>query len=260
MTVQSPPPPPGIGPDMPGTPKKKGLSPLAWVGIGCGALLVIGFIVMAAGGIFAARKIKQMGDNPEMTVAEMMVRTNPDVELVSKDEDAKTITVRNKKTGEETTLNLSDIKNGNFKVEGADGKEASVQLGEDGIKVTDEKGNSTFQAGAGTDLPKDLPDWVPVYPGGQVQGTMSSDTPEQKTSSFTVTTQDSVADVIKFYQDKLAANGLEVEQTTTGSGADGSGGMISAKSSDDTRNVIIMIGSSSEGTGSSAQVTYIQKK
>jgi hypothetical protein len=133
-------------------------------------------------------------------------------------------------------------------------------MGEQGVTIKDEQGNATFQAGAGTELPKDLPAWM-VYTGGQVQGTMTSDTAEGKTSSFTVTTQDSVDDVIKFYQEQLAANGLEVEQTTTSTGADGgSGGMISAKSSDDKQNVIIMVGSSSEGTGSSAQVTYIQKK
>ncbi|HYG64785.1 MAG TPA: hypothetical protein VEL74_19550 [Thermoanaerobaculia bacterium] len=261
MTVQSPPPPPSYGgPVTPGAPKKKGLSPLAWVGIGCGAILVLGFIVMAVGGFLVARKAKQYADNPEMAAVELMVAANPDIELVSKDEDAKTVTLRNKQDGETITVSLEDVKNGNISFETSEG-EASIQMNEEGMTIKDGEGNTAFQAGASTSAPKDLPDWVPVYPGGQIQGNMTSNTAEQKTASFSLTTQDSVDDLVKFYEEQLTAKGLEIEQTTTGTGADGgSTGMISAKSSDDVRNVIIMVSSATEGTGASAQVTYIEKK
>lgn len=253
MTVQSPPPPPPTGPTAP----KKGLSPLAWVGIGCGALLLIGFLVFAVGGFFAARKIKQMGENPEMAVAEMMVRANPDVELVSKDESAKTITIRDKKSGEVMTVNLADIKDGQIKFKDASGKEANLEMGKEGIKVTDEKGNTAFQAGAGQ--VKDLPSWVPVYPGAQTQGSYSTENAEGKTANFVVTTGDSVDQVLAFYKEKLEANGLKIEQTTTGNNASGSGAMLSAKSDDDKRTVIVMVGTGSDNQGSQATVTYVEK-
>jgi hypothetical protein len=239
------------------TPPKKGLSPLAWVGIGCGALLLIGFMVFAVGGYFAARKIKQMGENPEMTVAEMMVRANPDVELVSKDENAKTITVRDKKTGEVTTLNLADIKNGQLKVKGADGKEANLSVGQDGVKVTDGKGNVAFQTGGGA--VKDLPSWVPVYPGAQTQGTYATQNAEEKTAAFVVSTSDSVDQVLSFYKEKLEANGLKIEQTSSSTSGTGTGAMLSAKSDDEKRTVVVMIGNGSDNKGTQATVTYVEK-
>jgi hypothetical protein len=252
MTVQSPPPPP-TGPAAP----KKGLSPLAWVGIGCGVILVLGFIVVSVGGYFAARKLKQVAENPAMAVAEAMVAANPDVELVKKDEDAKTITVRDKKTGEVMTVDLDDIKNGQIKFKDANGKEANLQMGQEGIKVTDEKGNTAFQAGAGQ--VKDLPSWVPVYPGGQTQGSFSSQTAEEKTANFSVTTSDSVDQVLAFYKEKLEANGLKIEQTSTGTNANGSGAMLSAKSADEKRTVVVMAGTGSDSKGTTATVTYVEK-
>ncbi|HVR97292.1 MAG TPA: hypothetical protein VMW27_11805, partial [Thermoanaerobaculia bacterium] len=128
MTVQSPPPYP-----PPGAPAKKGLSPLAWVGIGCGALLVVGFIVFAIITFVIGRKVKQMADNPDaaaMTAIEWVIKANPDVELVKSDPDTKTFTVRDKKTGEVTTVSLEDAKNGKFSVkkQGADGKEESANV------------------------------------------------------------------------------------------------------------------------------------
>lgn len=252
MTVQSPPPPP-----MAPAPPKKGLSPLAWVGIGCGVLLLIGFMVVVVGGFFVARKAKQVAENPEMFAAEMMVRANPDVELVSKDEDAKTITVKDKKTGEVTTLSLADIKDGKLTVKGADGQEANVSVGQDGFKVTDGKGKTTYQLGGGE--VKDLPSWVPAYPNGQTQGTYSSQTAEEKTAGFVVTTSDSVDQVLSFYKEKLEANGLKIEQTSTSSGTTGNGATLSAKSDDEKRTAIVMIGTGSDNKGTSATVTYVEK-
>ncbi|HSF39476.1 MAG TPA: hypothetical protein VLT87_06755, partial [Thermoanaerobaculia bacterium] len=105
MTVQSPPPAP-----------KKGLGPLAWVGIGCGALLVIGVVAMFAVGYIAKRQLDKFEDNPAMAAATLAVRLNPELELVKADEENNTLTVKNKKTGEVVTLSAEDIKEGKFTV------------------------------------------------------------------------------------------------------------------------------------------------
>jgi hypothetical protein len=68
MSVHSPqgappPPPPGPPPGYPGPPTaKKGLGPLAWVGIGCGVLLVLAVIAVVATGIFVKNKVDEVVD------------------------------------------------------------------------------------------------------------------------------------------------------------------------------------------------------
>src|SRR5690348_4180042 len=66
MTVQSPP-PPGAP-----QPPKKGMGPLAWIGIGCGVIIVIGIIVMAAGAyLVKTRVVDPMRDNPSLAAAKL---------------------------------------------------------------------------------------------------------------------------------------------------------------------------------------------
>ena len=243
MSVHSPqgappPPPPGPPPGYPGPPTaKKGLGPLAWVGIGCGVLLVLAVIAFVATGMFVKKKIDQFAENPEMAAAEAIVAANPDFEKVSSDPEAKTITVRNKQTGEEVTLNLGDIREGRF-------------------EVTDKEGNvSSIGVTAGTG---DRPTWLPAYPGGTDTGTFAANTPEGKSGGYTVSTGDSVDQVLGFYESKLREAGIEVSKTSS-SASDGSvsGGTLSGTTPDDKRTVGIMVGTSDGQT--QAIVTYSEK-
>jgi hypothetical protein len=259
MTVQSPPPYP-----PPGQPAKKGLSPLAWVGIGCGALLVVGFIVFAIITFVIGRKVKDMADNPDvaaMTAIEWVIKANPDIELVESDKEAKTFTVRDKKSGEEITVSLEDAKNGNFgfKSRGADGKEetANVDFSGDGMTVTNEKGE-VATLGAGGEV-KDLPSWLPAYPNGTSQGAFSSKTDTENNIAFTVTTKDAVDDVIAFYKEKLEGQGLKIEENTFSQNGKVTGGVVTATSEDQKRQVTLMIGEGSENE-TSLTVTVSEKK
>lgn len=108
--------PPVMPPVTPAAlPVKKGLPPLAWVGIGCGGLLLIGIIVVIGLGLLGANKMKEMGvdfqKNPERAAAEMVVSMRPDLEKISTNEEAGTITVRNK-DGKEMTLTYKEISEG----------------------------------------------------------------------------------------------------------------------------------------------------
>lgn len=260
MTVHSPqgaPPPPPPGPTGP-TGAKKGLSPLAWVGIGCGVILVLGLIGMVAFGFFVKNKVQEVtekyGDNPELAVVEAMVAANPDFEKVSSDPEAKTITVRNKKTGEEITLNMADIKEGRWEVKTKDG---TATMGAEGVTVTDAQGRvSTYGVGATTG---DLPSWVPEYPNvtGEKSGVFASDTPDGETATFTVTTGDTVDQVLTFYETQLEGAGFQASKNTYTADGATSGGTVTATSADEKRTLNVLASTDSGQT--QAVVTYTEK-
>jgi hypothetical protein len=233
------------------------MGPLGWIAIGCGVILVIGAMVLAVGGYFAKKKFDQFSKNPAKTTAEMIVRANPDLELVSEDDKAGTITVRDKKKNETVTLNFDDIKNGKFKVttdKGTttfDGSTASA----DGVKITDEKGQ-TATIGGGS--PKDLPSWLPIYPGATAQGSMASTTNEGRTGGFSLNTKDSIEQVASYYESKLKDAGLTVDKNMLSSNDKTSGGTISGNSADKKRTAAVIL--SAADTGTQAVITYEEKK
>ena len=237
MTVASPPPP--YGAPAP----KKGMGPLGWIAIGCGAIVLLGVIALAAGGWFVKRQVDKYKDNPTMAAAELIVRANPDLELVSSDPEKGTMTVKNTKTGETVTMNASDIENGKITFETDKGKTVidSSGAGESGsVKVTGPEG---AQLTFGGEAPKNLPEWVPIYPGSTVQGAMDVTNPEGRTASFSLTTEDGIDDVIPYYEGALGEAGLKVSKTTMESNGEPSA-VLTGTSEDEKRTVTAMIGTS----------------
>lgn len=245
-----PPPVPGAAPQPVAPPPKKGLSPLAWIGIGCGVLAVIAMIVVvgmvAAGGYFLKKQADKFEKNPSLAAAELIVRANPELELVSTDEKAGTLTIRNKKTGEVVTFDAKDAENGHFEFKTDKGTATLDASGKDAtIKVTDEKGQvSTLVAGAGA-TPQNLPSWLPVYPGGAVQGVFDAKSGDGgRTLSFTVTTTDPADKVLDFYKSRFEEAGLKVDATANASGAQGTGGLLTANGENPTRSASVLVSSS----------------
>lgn len=235
MTVASPPPPPGA------PAPKKGMGPLGWIAIGCGAIVLLGIIALAAGGWFVKRQVDKYKDNPTMAAAEIIVRANPDLELVSSDSDKNTMTIKNTKTGEVVTINAEDIKEGKITFETDKGKTVvdTTSSGESGsVKVTGPEG---AQLTFGGEAPKNLPEWVPIYPGSTVQGAMDVTNPEGRTASFSLTTEDGIDDLIPYYEEALKEAGLKVSKTTMESNGEPSA-ILTATSEDDKRTVTVMIG------------------
>ena len=117
---------------------KKGMSTVVKVLLGCGVLLLLGvgscFVVS---GYFLKEGVnrfsefaKEMESNPDsaaVKAAALALRLNPEVEVLSSDPAAGTITVREKKTGKKVTFNLEDIKAGKFSID-ADGEKTHVDL------------------------------------------------------------------------------------------------------------------------------------
>jgi hypothetical protein len=263
MTVQSPPgaqPPPPPPQQPPPPAPKKGLGPLGWIAIGCGVIVIIVFIVMAGGAyLFKTKVVDPFKKNPGMATAKLIVQANPDLDLVSEDDSAHTLTIHNKKTNETVTLGMDDIKNGKLKFSTEGKGSASFDFGKQGatIKVQDEKGQeSTIVAGAAA--PKDLPAWLPVYPGASVEGGLSTKSAESTSQTFALTTNDPVDRVLAFYQDKLKDNGLTVQPSTTiAMGGQTSTGIVIADSTDKKRHVQVAISAADNQT--KATISYEEK-
>ncbi|MEP4079086.1 hypothetical protein [Haloferula sp.] len=168
---------------------RKGLHPMAWVGIGCGGLLIVG-IIAGAFLLGAVKKkydqtMKDFNENPEKTIAEQVVKLNPDLEKLHADDEAGEMTVRNTETGEETTITYKDLAEGKLTMKGEDG--SIVQVGSGDLSL--------------------VPAWVPVYPNmenaalpfhqdkkGEVHGLLS------------FSTSDEPEDIVEFYESGMGGS------------------------------------------------------
>jgi hypothetical protein len=247
MTVPSPPP----------APAKKGLSPLAWVGIGCGVILLLGSIAFAVFvygvGSFVKKEAKKFEENPVMAAAELALRFNPDYELVSKDEEKNTLTIRNVKTNEVVTLSAEEIKEGRFTVTTEEGTMRVDSSGE--VRVKGKEGESaSYEFGAGA---AKAPSWMPTYPGGKAEGSFSAQTPEGQATTFTMTTSDGVKNVLDFYERELKAAGLTVNKTSLDANGETTGGTVTGESGDGRRTATVVV--SRSGGGTQAMVNVMEK-
>ena len=232
--------------------QKKGLPALAWVGIGCGVILLIVIIVLVVGSMFLAHKVKEAGFDPDLwekqpaLAASKLISTfNPDLEVVEVDEDEGTITIRNKETGEVVTVDLDDVKDGkiSFKSESS-GKAVTIRTETSGeeegtVTVTDESGTEVMTVGGSASA--DLPSWVPLYPGATPEGRFAMTTDEGTNISVALETPDPVAKVLEFYKSKLEGEGFTTSVTTF-SGDDGESGFITAADEEGGRTIQVTAG------------------
>lgn len=221
-------------PPAPGVPPKKGMSPLAWIGIGCVVILILCGLAFGAMSWLGLRALNKFAKNPTFTV---------------KDQN-----------GQAVTINASGAKDGKLKIQTDKGTATfDASGGPNGtatMKVTDDKGQvSTFNAGAGK--PQNLPSWLPIYAGGAVQGTFDSTNNEGRSAAFTVTTKDSSDKVLDFYEAQLKSAGLKTEKTTTTTNGQ-TGGTVSGKSDDGKREAGVIVSTTADGT--QAMVTFTEKK
>ena len=243
-------------------PERKGLHPLAWVGIGCGVLMVIIIAVIMVGGFFLARTVKDVAEdfenNPGLAAAKLIVKASPDLEEVDIDEDAGTMTVRNTKSGELITVNFDDIKEGRFSWT-ADGEEVTVDVSdaEDGTVKIESSDGDGFAITTGAAVSEEIPDWVPVYPGSEPANSGTMKTNDSVNGNFTLGTDDAVSEVIEFYREHLKSIGFQVTVNTY-SGGDNEGAMINSVQEAEDRTVIVVIGSDDGST--TVNVTYSSKK
>ncbi|MCP4899640.1 MAG: hypothetical protein GY906_21960 [bacterium] len=227
--------------------EKKGLSPLAWVAIGCGALTVLIAIVVVVLGFFAVNKAKdfaeEMEANPGLTVARGIVWANPEWEEVSADEDMGTITIRETSSGKEVTVDFDDIKEGAISFTTEEGSVTiSGEEGDDGsvVSITGDEGSLTF--GSTERGGENIPEWVPVYPGTEPSGGFFMERDDGTSGAFEVETSDSADEVVEFYRQQLSSAGFQI-RVNTFSGDDGTeNAMIIGDDQSNKRGVQVAVG------------------
>ena len=224
--VPPPPPPPHAAPPSHAAAapaKTGGLPVIAWIGIGCAGIALIVILAVGALGMFAVKKGKEfaaeMGDDPVRAAAELVVRVNPDLELVESDPDSGTMTIRDKKSGEVGTFDYSQIKEGKFSFKGADGQGIDVdasQADNGGVTITTDEGE--MRIGADAD---DIADWVVIHPDATdvTVGVTTSDTKKGQGGAISLKFADPPREVAASYKSLLEEAGWQVEeQTITSSG------------------------------------------
>jgi hypothetical protein len=225
-------------------PVQRKTSPLVWVLIIFLGLFVLGGIAVVGTGLFIVHKVRQAGfdpdlmkQNPGLAITKMIASANPDVDVLSTDEGAGKITVRDRKTGKVVTMTFDDAKQGkfSFSAQGDDGKTASLEIG------------------AGADK---VPSWIPTYPGAKAVGTfaVNGGSGEGNGGAFSFSTPDAPAKVMSFYQDKFKELGIGVKMVTTTE----KGGMILGGDEGEKRTLHVIVGNESGET--KVQVMYGLKK
>lgn len=254
--------PPTPPPQVPVPQKSSGSKVLIWViGIIAG-LIVLSFGSCAVIGFYTLHKMKQAGfdsdlakKNPTLAGAKLAVSMNPDTEVVSSDDSAGTITVRDKKTGKVVTMKFDPEKK-SMVITDDKGNTTSMTTTGEGSNATMEMKSSegTVKIGSTSDKP---PDWVPAYPGSTPQNTFSATTNGDQSGSYIFTTKDPADKIISFYGDTLKSSGFTVSNMTTTSNGK-VGGMVSGEDKASKRTVVVSIGTEDDGTH--VNVTFAKKQ
>ncbi|HEV3331849.1 MAG TPA: zinc ribbon domain-containing protein [Bryobacteraceae bacterium] len=243
----APPPVSAVPPSAPLPPLvQRKTSPIVWILVIVLGLFVLGAIGTLATGYFLVRKVQQAGfdpdlmrRNPGLAISKMVMAAVPDAEVLSTDDGAGTITVRDKKTGKVVTLTFDEARKGkfSFQAEGPDHEKATFEAG-----------------GADSKIPSD----VPVYPGAKVEENFSvngnSAEGQGSAATYSFSSPDAPSRVLAFYHDKLEGSGMKMSLNTTTS----DGGMLMAE--DDARGQAIVVTVGKSGGGSSISVMMRTKK
>jgi hypothetical protein len=196
-------------------PKKT--SPLVWILVAVGVLILLVVGAVTVGGIFVVNKVRQAGldpalweKNPGLAAAKLLAAANPDAEIVSMDEKAGIVVIRDKKDGKTVKMNFADLKRGRITFEG-DGDQVSIDAhgsGDTGsLEVKSKDGVARFAAGAAMKLPS----WLPAYAGAKDTGGMSATGRDGDSGTYGFKTSDSPSTVVRFYDEALKKAGFTTE-------------------------------------------------
>ncbi|HEX9637851.1 MAG TPA: hypothetical protein VGB99_09965 [Acidobacteriota bacterium] len=222
---------------------KSGLSAPAWIAIGCGGLIVLVLIVASVLFWYGARKLKGVAEdfeaNPAKKAAEMMVRINPELELVRSDD--QTITVRLKQTGEEATFDFEQIREGKLRFRSQEGEATlSIEGSKQGGTLTVESDKGTAVLGSGG--AERLPAWVPLpETHGELQASYTVAAEGKVGGLVAFASEQSPAELRGFYQERLEAAGYELQLHTLGLGSAGQQEMLIGTHAASERNLTVTI-------------------
>lgn len=252
-------------PPVPGQPKK-GLSGWAIAGIGCLVIVILGFV----GAIFAGKwvwdKVQQIAQesgvslediqsNPDMAKAKIFAAMHPDIEMVSEDAQAGTMTIKVKSSGETMTVTYKDLSEGKLVMTNSKGEEVTID-GKDaagkGSVVMKSKEGTTVIGGDASSVPP--PAWVPMHASLKpMTGGMRSETNDGVKGTFMAEATGSSAEIKDYYEKELKAKGYEVQTTVSNAGGVETA-MVSGDSSDKKNKLVVMV--NSEGGKVTVMLNY----
>ena len=243
-------------------PPKKG-GALKWVLIGCAGFLLIGAITVGGFIWYGYNQARRAGldtdlmrRNPMLAVAKVAVMNNPDVEFVSLDEAKNTITVRERKTGKVITINAEQIEDGEISID-EDGEEKVKIKGDSengALDIQTPEGNVKVGSGSATNIPA----WLPLYPDADIEGNYSTESKESSSVGFSFKTEDSIDEVVSFYESKLKEMGMNI--TKTNSQQDGQTSASVSGHDKDSKRFITVAVSVVEGTTQAFVTSQTNKK
>jgi hypothetical protein len=217
-------------------------------------VLVIGLAVLLAGA-FLFHKAKEAGldsdlfnENPGIAVARMAAAMNPNVEVVSVDEDSGSITLYDKESGKTVTLDLEQVANGKISFETDDGEATTVEVTQQEGEISTKSADTTFDYGN-----VELPQWIRIYPGATLQGGVSKRGAEGTSGYASIVSTDTPDEVRAFYEESLRKEGLEVN-TVSHQDSAGSGSVVNAEDAQDGRRVTVLVGTNGQET--TASITF----
>lgn len=237
-------------------PSRGGMPTWAKVLLGCGCLVVL----IAIGVLVASYMgISWIANNPDVVgqkIAEQIIEQDPNLEVV-KSENGK-MTIRDKSTGQESTYDYSDIANGNFKIEGADGQTATITTeGSEsgGVTVTGPDGQKVTY-GADTSA-ADVPSFVPLYDKREEMNVgFRAEQGDKVTGILSMTSPDGFDAIKSWYDSRLKSDGFTVTLNET-SFANQKGALIAGKRGDEVVNVTL---ASEDGGKVTIGIQYEGKK
>ncbi len=225
---------PQPGSSQPQVPKKTN-KVLLWVLGGCGGLVLLVFIGFAVFFFWVKQKVGNLQRNPAVAAAELIVRANPELEVVSTDYTRGTITMRDKKTGETVTMDANRVKEGRFAFKDGKGKEIRINALDGGsgtVQVEGPEGKASFGAATADQAPA----WLPTYPGTPVEGVASVTSKSGASGTIVQRTTDSPAQVFEAFEKALKADGFTVGTVHTPDG-----GMVIGDQKPSRRHVVAAI-------------------
>ena len=233
---------------------------MAYVGIGCGALVLIGAIAAGFAVVKGIGVAKQFMADPTMALATVVVQTSPDLELVKSDPDSGILQVKVESTGETISIDRAQIESGNFSYTkvNADGSKEIVNIdlsgaAEGDISITDGEGGTLFESGEA--VSDEIPEWVPPLQGASdVKGSFSMSVGGKQTGSFSMKTGSTSQEVVDGYKPILEDSGFTV--TTRGITQDGSATQMVLNAKDERNGQMINLFIIPTENGTTIQATY----
>jgi len=253
--AQIPPPAPAASPIVipPATAQKpkKGHF-LFWALGGCLGLILVAVIISFFAFSYFAHRVgldsRSLTKNPGIAIAKVLIGSNPDVELISADEDSGVIRVRDKKTGKTMTVDLENAKKGRIVFTDEHNQQVEIKTQGEGDNSTVEirSADGNMRIGTGDNI--HLPGWLPPYPNAESSGATTFNTNQGKSGACSFRSKDSVEKIAAFYEQALKSAGFQIEKSLSQIPGQGSIAVISASDSKTGRTANMTAARTEEGT------------